>query len=339
VRKPKAVLISDIHFNLTNLEVASQALRAAQLHAARLDVPLIIAGDLLDNKAIIRAEVANRVIEILEDRECTIYIIVGNHDLINEKGSDHALQFLRFFCGEIIEFPVWDDIIGAHLVPYMNDLEALQLYLTENVEPGETLIMHQGVQTADMGHYVLDRTSLPLHTFSGLRVVSGHYHKAQDLPTGDGGLFSYIGSPYTVSFSEAKDGPKGYRVLYDDNSLELVPLNLRRHVIIEMEVSDLTTKITTRAQDLLWIKLKGLSSELSGVTKKIVAQSLDSRTDFKFDLVATDKVAKSAYDIDRLTDFDLFDAIIENTNEDSQYKQYLKRLWKSVYENIQDPPT
>jgi hypothetical protein len=57
--KPVAVLISDVHFNLSTLELASSAMKMAQNRAVELNVPLVVAGDLTDHKAIIRGEVAD----------------------------------------------------------------------------------------------------------------------------------------------------------------------------------------------------------------------------------------------------------------------------------------
>ena len=279
MKKPKAVLISDIHFTPATLELASQSLIAAKECAIELDVPLIIAGDTLDSKAIIRGECANRLIEILNDRQFTnpTLMLVGNHDLLNEKSKEHSLNFLRPYC-QVIDRPADYPGIGR-LIPYFSNPETLKTYLGA-IQKGDLLIMHQGVQTADMGHYVQDKTSLPKETFEDFRVISGHYHCAQDIKCGRPrkgavGLFSYIGNPYTLSFGEANDGPKGYQILNDDGSLTQIPLDLRTHIILKMSVDEMCNYDSfypSRADDLIWLKLTGTREQLSKVDKKDIGR-------------------------------------------------------------------
>ncbi len=61
MNKPKAVLISDLHFTPSTLELASSALIQAKDAAIRLDIPLILCGDTLDTKDIIRARLVDSV--------------------------------------------------------------------------------------------------------------------------------------------------------------------------------------------------------------------------------------------------------------------------------------
>jgi len=121
--KPAAVLISDIHFSLPNLELASAALLRAQFKAALLKVPLVIAGDLMDTKANMRAEVVNKLIQLfsVKDNPDTI-ILVGNHDLINEKGKSHSLNFLKPYT-TVIDRPVTGELLNLEvmLIPYISD--------------------------------------------------------------------------------------------------------------------------------------------------------------------------------------------------------------------------
>lgn len=332
--KPVAVLISDIHFTPVTLELSSSALKQAQEEAWRLYVPLIIAGDLLDSKPIIRAECANRLIEMLDEGQST-YILVGNHDLINEKGAEHSLHFLKRLCA-VIDAPT-EIRLGDKdwfLLPYFSDSEKLKTLLKDPSIP-KNIIMHQGVQTADMGHYVQDKTSLPKDCFSDFRVISGHYHRAQDIKCGRPrkgaiGLYSYIGSPYTTSFSEANDGPKGFRVLYEDGSLELIPTNLRKHVIVEKTTDNIyDTALNLDTRDLVWLKVSGPRLELDKIKKQDVAVRLIGHSNFKFDKIPTDSL-KLDIPEDSLTEEQVLDTIIDNTDERLENKAYLKALWREV---------
>lgn len=338
-RYPKAVLISDLHFSVSTLDLASCALEQALAKAEELGIPLIIAGDLNDTKALIRGEVANRLIDVLADaiEPNSVKILIGNHDLLNEKGDAHCLNFLHPYA-EVINFAHHDRDTDLWLVPYQNSPEKLK-YILAGIAKGSTIIMHQGVFGAEMGHYIKDSTSLPREAFADFRVISGHYHKAQDIKcgrprSGAVGLFSYIGTPYTVSFAEANDGPKGFRVLWSDGILESIPTNLRKHVIVETTSNTALNHFdhakdlqNYKAGDLLWIKVEGPVSDLDQIKKRDLAKVLGTEN-FKLDKIPTDSEIKQIPK--GQTDREMLDAIIDKTPESDAQKKILKALWREI---------
>jgi DNA repair exonuclease SbcCD nuclease subunit len=329
--KVKAVLISDVHFNLKNLELAKSALSSALAEAEERNVPLIIAGDLNDTKAIMRAECVNAIINVLATAQVRVIVLVGNHDLINEKSHEHSLNFLRLYV-DVIQTPVFDKALGLWLIPYMHDTDALRVVLKDYVQKqgSGTLIMHQGVQSAFMGEYVVDKTSIEPEAFDGLRVISGHYHRAQVILCGDRGTFEYIGTPYSVTFAEAFDGPKGIRLLYEDSTTELIPLGLRKHVIRECSYQEVMEPIAgLNPGDLLWLKVSGPASELDKLKKKEIGEKLIGHQNFKLDKVY-DQAAKAEIDVMKLTKDELLDRLIDSSEETEVQRKYLKKLWREI---------
>lgn len=329
-KKPKAVLISDIHFTVSTLELASSALKQAMNKAVKLDIPLIIAGDLLDSKAIIRGEVANRLIEIFrQNRYCWTYLLVGNHDLLNEKGKEHSLNFLSSYCRIIDSY---QNEGYLHFIPYQSNTTELKEILSK-IPKQSTIIMHQGLATAYMGHYVQDKTSLPPEAFDGYRVISGHYHRAQNIKCGDTGLFSYIGSPYTTSFAESDDGHKGFQILFDDGSLEQVRTDLRRHIIVEMNFDEsFISGRNIKLEDLVWLKVYGPKSELDKIDKKELGMKLFGHNNYKLDKIPLKNEDRIDPKLTNLTESEIFDSIIDKLQETKEEKEYLKALWKEIIE-------
>lgn len=333
MKRPKAVCISDIHFNINTLPIASAALRMALKKAWELKVPLIIAGDLLDQKCIIRGEVANELLKIFASKMVPIFVIPGNHCKLSEKSDEHSLHFLEHHCilfngpGHWAPLDMW-------FIPYQNDSGILEHEFLQ-IPSGATIIAHQGVQGADMGHYVMDKTSAPKEWFAKFRTISGHYHKAQDIQcgpskSGNVGIFSYIGSPYTTSFSEANDGPKGFRILYSDGSLELVPTNLRKHIVVQRGLEDLLEPIKEYTPgDLVWLKVKGPYSELAKIKKNEVGQKLFGHNNFKLEKISTD-VQKLDTKNQGLADENILDMLIDGSDEGKEQKDYLKSLWREI---------
>jgi DNA repair exonuclease SbcCD nuclease subunit len=322
---------------VSTLNIATKSLTSAQYDADSLKIPLIITGDTLDSKAILRGECVNELIKIFKlYPKLETYVLVGNHDLINEKGEDHSLNFLKPYV-TVIDTPTYVHDIGALMIPYMHDAIKLS-EIIQSYSPVRTkLILHQGVQSANMGHYQQDKTSLPKEIFSDFRVISGHYHCRQDIKTGRPrkgavGLFSYIGNPYTLSFGEANDPPKGYQILHEDGILNPVPLNLRKHVIIERNINQLYGCIdNVNTDDIIWLKVIGPYVELEQLKKKEIGDRLFGHLNFKFDKIYTDK-AKLEVKSDKLTGEQIFDSLIDSTDEKSDEKAALKNLWREVLE-------
>ncbi len=329
--KPIAVCISDIHFNLNTLPLASSALRSALKKAEDLRVPLIIAGDLNDTKAIIRAEAANEIISILCEAQIPVYILVGNHDLINEKGLHNGLNYLKPYA-RIVNIPTYTSPTkNLLLIPYYSDSTQLVSFL-KYAEPNAILIMHQGFLGAAMGDYIQDKSSIDPVIVKDFKVISGHYHRHQTI-----GTVTYIGSPYTITFGEANDGPKGFLVLNEDGSFTREILHLRRHIIKEFNsIDELASHICPFGElfcnkdDLLILKIKGPYSELHKLNKNDLISFLPEGVNFKLDLIPTDSTPINMPSKENMTNEEIFDTIIDATGETEDQKKYLKGLYREV---------
>lgn len=333
--KPTAVIISDVHYNIHNIELCNNAMSQAIKKANELKVPFIVAGDLHDTKAHLRGECVTAIQEEYDTLEVPNFTITGNHDKLNEKATAHSLDFLRYSTTIITASALIDS--NLYLLPYYHDSNELKEALKQ-IPEGSTIIMHQGVLGAFMGEYVIDKSSLPKETFANYRVISGHYHRAQDIKCGRPrkgmvGMFSYVGSPFTHSFAEANDGPKGFRILHSDGSLELVPTNLRKHVILERTIDDvLDPDFDVKPNDLLWLKVRGTTSELAKFNKEEIGKAHIGHNNFKLDLIPTDSVKTELIQKDKLTEGEILDSLINRLGETPEQKETLKHLWREIHE-------
>lgn len=332
MKKPIAVLISDIHFNLNNLELASASLEFALQTALRLNVRLVIAGDLNDTKAILRGEVVNALISLFQKYiTVEVTILVGNHDRLHEQNPEHSLNFLAPHA-DIIALPKYDNGLRCWLVPYQTDLVTTVNELKAMRCVTKRAIMHQGLKGSDMGEYISDPTAIDASELPGWRVISGHYHKAQDIPLPDGGRWSYIGTPYTITFAEANDGPKGIRVLNSDDSLDFIPTDLRKHVKVERAVCDVLEQIPgLKPIDKLWLKVTGHRSLLERLSKTEIGLTHLGHGDFKLDLIPIESNTPAPISAPHVSHSDQFDSFIAHTVQDTiEHKTYLKTVWRSL---------
>lgn len=332
--KPRAVLIADIHYSLATLQLADQSMRLAIETAHSQRLPLIVAGDLHDTKGAMRGECVNAMLDtfrLANAHGVEVYIIPGNHCRINEKSKEHALTFLRDLV-YLVESPTLVQELDLWLVPYESNAAELSRVL-KCIPEGSTVIAHTGIQSAYMGHYTQDKSSLPKEEFAHLRTISGHYHKAQDIKCGRPrkgavGLFSYIGNPYTLNYGEASDGPKGFQILNTDGSLTQVPTNLRKHISLERTVATLLDPIPDlQPNDLVKIKVTGKRSELNQVDKKAVGLQLIGHSNFTLDLCP--EKSTEAKPKQKTVEISL-DPLIDTLKDSDEHKAYLKSLWRAL---------
>lgn len=337
---PTAVLISDVHYSLNTIALSNAVMKQAIECAADLKVPLIVAGDLHDTKANIRGECAAAMIATFKyavAKEVTTVVLVGNHDRINEKTPAHSLEFLRPYVNHLVDS--YDHWFGVHFIPYQNDAEEFERQL-EKVPQGSLVVMHQGVTGAESGEYVYDKSAVNKELLADYRAISGHYHRAQNIKCGRPrkggvGLMSYIGSPYTVTFAEANDGPKGFQILMEDGSLQQVRTNLRKHVIEHICLEDGQLVVSFENDifddDIVWVKLSGPSLEIDTVKKEKIRDVLGlTHLNFKFDKIPTDPSKLLDKEIEKKSNPELMDLLIDKSKESAEKKAELKALWRQL---------
>ena len=323
-----------MHYNLANLELADAAMRQAIQKANDLEIALIVAGDLHDTKANMRAECVNRMIETFKLSKTETYLIRGNHDSINEKSTEHSLNYLNDYCTIISRVLIYSFSPRIYLIAYDSNRANLSSLIkttwNENI-----LIMHQGLQGSNSGEYIQDKSALTKEDVAGFRVISGHYHARQTINLPDGGKWDYIGNPYTLNFGEANDPEKGFQILYNDGSLEFVPTNLRKHVVIEVEAALPHNIIkgsgfdSIKRGDLVQLKVVGTKEQLSKINKETFPELSD--INFKLDLIAVNH--KIELTKKPRTNHELLDSIIDSTDNSNEVKTRLKQTWRNLCES------
>lgn len=324
-----AVVISDIHYSLQTLQLADTAFRSAIDKAAALGVPCIDCGDITSDKAILRAEVIKAITDTLKyaaSKGVRVYCVVGNHSLWNQKGDEHALTFMEPYA-TVISAPCTVD--GFHFIPYQKSEEAF-LAAINQFPLGSIVFGHQGTKGGQLGDYIRDLTAFDPNDVADWRVFLGHYHAHYEL-----GTTVSIGNPYTLTFGEAKDGPKGYLIVRTDGTFSRVILPLRHHIVLEYDASECGWRSIRpdilRPDDVVWVKLRGTSSELSTVTKSKVSQFLGIEA-FKFDKIVTaqDDITEQ---YQATSGAEILDGLIDSVASTPELRAEYKALWRELVED------
>lgn len=193
--------------------------------------------------------------------------------------------------------------------------------------------MHQGLNKANMGHYIQDKSALDPQDVEDFRVISGHYHKRQDIKCGASrkgaiGLFSYIGNPYTLGNVESSDPEKGYQILNNDGSLEHVLTNLRRHIVIELNLADpIYTQFNTNPSDIITVKAIGNRVKLQEINKEQLGIALFGHSNYKLELLPDKSDFKTIIHTSQKVE-SLLDSLIDELSEND--KDSLKSHWRDL---------
>lgn len=336
--KPVAVLISDVHYNIFTLPLADASMRMAIDEANKLYVPLVVAGDLHDTKANLRGECVNAMIKTFKLAKYPIIVLRGNHDQINEKSSEHSLNFLSGLA-HIVDSWTYDNQIESVLIPYQHNPQALEDIL-KKLPKEARIIMHQGITGSNMGDYVRDHSAIDKSLLADFRTISGHYHSRQTIKCGRPrkdavGLFDYIGNPYTLTFGEANDPEKGFQVLMNDGSLEFVPTNLRKHIKFDILIGSPYDRPKINPGDIVWIRVTGTKEQLSKINRNSLCEQLALTGNVRMELIPLDtkNVLQSSTNILQNSTKESLDIIIDNLlNTSKEQKERLKALWREICE-------
>ena len=136
-----------------------------------------------------------------------------------------------------------------------------------------------------------------------------------------------------MTFAEANDPEKGYQILYDDGSLEFVPTNLRKHVIVELTADKRGLHggkyPEIKPEDLVWVKVSGPKEFVQKIDKAFIKKNWVQEANFKLDLIPTTSISTPVKK-DRSV-AQLLDSVIDGlTDVTPERKIVLKELWKGL---------
>lgn len=198
-------------------------------------LPTIWLGDFLDTKEIIRGKCLNLLYEYFSKSKLQHIIIVGNHDWFNLDCLDHSLQPLK----ELKNVTVIDTVrvhpnLPFVFFPYIHDKAKLKEALQEHSGKGLIAFGHFEVSGFDFGNgHLCEDGIITYDDFKGYkRVVSGHFHKLQEL-----GNFMYLGTPFSHSFGEANQDKVIGTYKLSTNDMQLSRTDFPQHISAKIDFS------------------------------------------------------------------------------------------------------
>lgn len=276
MKKILAIIFNDIHLKTGNELDVLNAFEFMIQYARKNSIKkLIFAGDLFDSRTAQRQEVLqtfDKMLKLVEDYNLELDIFPGNHDKTTYASFDSFLDVYRHypnvnFYKEITDVKIGD--LKITYLPFFSD--DMLIPMLEKHKGGDVLISHFEMAGSTHLGSVSEKTSINQKMLKKWdKVYLGHYHNYHEISKDIVHLPSFI----QASFGE--DNVKGFSLLYDDASYELVKGRFKEFTKLNIDINvnsidDIKrlVKQYKNSSDTIRFELTGDESKLKAFDKSI----------------------------------------------------------------------
>lgn len=350
MKKAIAILSTDWHIKRENINQIKDLFEQKCKLANKLGVrDLFCLGDIFESRIAQRQDVLTAFEEILQmlvKYDLSLTIIPGNHDKTdyNDKGSflipfkHHRKLVLIELMGSI---PMPDSGINFYFIPFFsesiwvdkfNELINDDLHFDAKGKHKNILLTHIAVTGSRNNDGTLVSSGISTKMFKPFfKVFSGHYHDQQKI----GENFYHIPSIQQNNFGEDRD--KGFTVIYDDGSHELIHSNFKEYINVKFDLDDINYLDIINSKDVydsvnnyIRFTIKGSENKLKAINKEeFISRGIDVKL-INREIEQTLKYAEQEVtELNSSTIIDEFNKFCEK--EDIDYEQgmnYLKQILK-----------
>lgn len=274
MKKPLAIIFNDAHLKTGNEQEVIHSVRHMINYAKASKITdLIFAGDLFDSRSFQRQSVLqafDKIIELISDAKLQMYIFPGNHDKTVYSSFDSFLDIYRYhpnikFNRAIKNIKLKD--VKITLLPFFDD--DMLIPMLEEHEGGDILISHFEMAGSTHLGRVSEKSSINKKLLSKWKkVYLGHYHNYHEI-TKD---IVHLPSLRQSNFGE--DNNKGFTVLFDDLSYELIKGEFKEFKKIIININETSSKelnqlikLHSNSEDTIRFEFIGDESKLKALDK------------------------------------------------------------------------
>lgn len=280
--KPIAVMSTDWHLKPSNLEDIKELTRQEICVAKDMGINTHIwLGDIFDSRISQRQETLDtltEIIEMYEEEGQKIICIPGNHDKTSYDSEKSFLDVYKYHPNfDLIDMFDFREVNGVHcyFLPFFDNEIWLDEISNQSIErPGHSVLFShiamQGSRNND-GSEVESEIKPSLFKDWG-KVFLGHYHDHQELTKN----VIHLGSITQNNFGE--DDRKGFWILYEDLSYNLIPSDGKRYKKEVVNLDEMTFKQVDKVikalkennpDDYVRVEIVGSQDQLKSIDKKV----------------------------------------------------------------------
>lgn len=339
------IVIGDIHFKTSNIIQSELYIeKITKLIENKNPDFVILLGDILDTFEKVHVSPLNKAYELINDirKFCKVYIIVGNHDMVNIKQfltTNHWMNAMKEWNNVIIVDKVIKEIIKNHkfiFSPYIYNGEFINALNTLGDETewydASCIFAHQEIFNCKMGAFLSVEGDKWDINYPNL--ISGHIHENQKLQEN----VYYPGASMDDSYGNTKN-IIAYITFNDENKnydLEEIDLNLPKKKLIYMDIDKVDDfVISDETQDHIKISIHGDYNEFKTFKKSKKYKELRNK-DIK--IVFKPKKIETKIKNEKLSK--IIENNTENTNDfykiindiiEEQDDIYLKEIFNDIF--------
>lgn len=271
MKKPKFIIFNDAHLKKGNEDAVVLSVQHMVAYAVAKGIKSIVfAGDLFHSRkhqeeSVLHA--CDEILRIIRENGIHLYLFAGNHDKTSYFVYESFLDIYRWHPNvTFTKTPLRLDIesIDVTLIPFFDD--SILVPLLEEAEGGEMLISHFEMKGSDHLGHVSEKANITRTTLKKWKkTYLGHYHNTHEI-TPD---IVHLPSLRQNDFGE--NNIKGFSVIYDDLSYEIVQGVFKEFVCVKLDVVDLDTE---KLKELIRMHENSENSvrfEISGNTETLKA--------------------------------------------------------------------
>ena len=268
-KNPLFIIFNDIHLKPGNEEETIASIRHLIAYALDNNIKkTIFAGDLFHSRSNQRESVLNacdEIFKLLHEAGLEIYVFPGNHDKTSYFNYSSFLKAYRFHPGVtytegILNFEIEGKKIT--LVPFFDD--SILVPMLEEAEGGDILVSHFEMKGSSHLGKTSEKSTITRTTLKKWKkTYLGHYHNTHEITP------NIIHLPSLRQQDFGEDDKKGFSVIYDDLSYEIIQGVFKKFtkIVVNIDTTDSTAikaliKTHSNSEDTIRFELVGEESKL-----------------------------------------------------------------------------
>lgn len=242
MKKPISIISNDQHIKDDNVEEKKGLIKQQCELAKKLGVDNVcLLGDLIDSRKSQTLKVLNGVSDIFnifKSYNLQCHIISGNHEKVNYRSDESFLDTFKFHPN----VNLYQDITEVNLhglnitfIPFWED--DILIKKLAKAKDQSIIFSHFGTNQSKNNDGSLHNSSITVESLKRFKkVMLGHFHQMDKI----GSNIYHLPSLQQNNFGE--DENKGFTVLYDDGSHELVKSIFKPFIKLKIDVNKTSKK-------------------------------------------------------------------------------------------------
>lgn len=334
MKKPIAIIFNDAHLKAGNEENVISSVKHMIEVANEMKIKkFIFAGDLFDSRSFQRQSILltlDKILNLFLLNDIESYFIPGNHDKTTYASYDSFLDTFRHYPN----FNLYTSLsvidiegVSVTMLPFFSD--DMLIPMLKEAKPSDVLISHfEMAGSTNLGR-ASEKTTINKELLSKWKkTYLGHYHNHHEI-TKD---IVHLPSLRQANFGE--DNNKGFSVLYDDLSYDVIRGNFSEFLKINIDLNSITTtelkqliKTYQNSSDVVRFEFTGKESKLKALDRSMFQDTgidIKLKYDAKYDYDEDDLVYPTITEMYQESDVkDTFKQFCEDKGYDLKIGQAL----------------